>query len=70
MATEDRVFERIVAVRAPRTVVSLDATYKSPAFDIEFDADGRMPFAQVVVWCAGRSYVVPASSMPGSFIMV
>ena len=64
MAKEDRVFERIIAVRAPRTVVSLDATYKSPAFDLEFDADGKMPFAQVVVWCAGRSFVVPARSTP------
>ena len=42
MATEDKVFERILAVRAPRTVVSLDATYKSPAFDVEFDTDGKM----------------------------
>lgn len=59
---QEKVFERIVAVRAPKTVVALDSARSNPAFEVEFAADGVIPFAQVIVWCAGRSIVVPAEA--------
>jgi len=58
----EKIFERILTVRTAQTLQALDADGGNPAFAIEFDADGTIPFAQVIVWCGGRSIVIPAEA--------
>ncbi len=57
----ENTFTEILSVQAP---TSIDRTTgaASPAFSVEFTADGLIPFAQVIVWCDGQSHVVRAHS--------
>jgi hypothetical protein len=64
MSTGEPIFERIQTVRAPGAVTALDAEGTNPEFCVEFQADGTIPFAQVIIWCNGTSHVVSASEQP------
>ncbi len=61
MKTES-IFDAIVSVQVPTSVVATRADGKNPSFSVEFAADGLIPFAQVVVWSSGVGHVVPAVS--------
>ena len=47
-------FTRIVSVEAPLHLTATPGTGNSPDFEVTIEADGPMPFAQVIVWRAGE----------------
>ena len=54
------IFTEILSIQVPTSITLTSTGAGSPAFSVEFTADGPIPFAQVVVWCDGQSHVLPA----------
>jgi hypothetical protein len=50
-------FTEILSIQVPTSIVKAGADADSPAFSVEFTANGLIPFAQLVVWCDGQSHV-------------
>jgi hypothetical protein len=51
------VFSRFLRIDLP-TSLSCDDTGKNPAFEIQFSADGLIPFPQVILYAQGRPHVL------------
>lgn len=59
MSSETAVFTTITAVHVEQQLTACDTAYCNPTFDVRFETDGEVPFAQVVVWAEGRSIIAP-----------
>ena len=56
-------FRSIHAVRHPKRVMVDAATGLSPKLEIDFEADGPIPFPQVIVWTDGRPHIFPCEKL-------
>ena len=55
-------FSRILRIDLPDSL-ACDASRKNPAFDIAFDADGAIPFPQVILHARGRQHVIKGAAI-------
>ncbi len=56
-------FCSIHTVRHPNRLAVDAATGRSPSLEIEFEADGLIPFPQVIVWENGRAHLFPKDKL-------